>query len=69
VTDLSDITRRSFVALTTTTYDDARLAPLPGIADEVAELTSWLCDSDSLGGRAFIQTHLELAGKPTLRTP
>jgi hypothetical protein len=65
-----DILRRSFVAIATSTYEDAKLANLdgkdshPGVADEVATLAGWLCD-ERLGKRAFAHTHPDLAANPT----
>lgn len=64
------ILRRSFVAIATSTYEDARLANLDGkdghsgVTDEVATLSGWLCDK-RLGKRAFTHTHPGLAADPT----
>ena len=35
----SEILRRSFVAVATSTYDDPQWPPLPGVTDEVTTLT------------------------------
>jgi hypothetical protein len=64
------ILRRSFVAIATSTYEDAKLTDLdgedgrPSVADEVATLVGWLC-SERLGKRRFTHTHCELAANPT----
>jgi WD40 repeat protein len=57
------ILHRNFVAITTCEFDDHGIAPLPGVADEVAVLTDWLCD-EALGARRFTVPFPELAHNP-----
>ena len=58
------IRRRHLIAIATSEYDDPRLAPLPGVPDEVAALRDWLCDPD-LEERVSVELHPELASNPT----
>ncbi|GIG59269.1 hypothetical protein Lfu02_36410 [Longispora fulva] len=61
-----EILHRHFVAIATSEYDDASMwSRLPGVGDEVASMSGWLCDEE-LGARRFSPSETQLAESPTL---
>ncbi|QIY59070.1 hypothetical protein HEP86_37330 [Streptomyces sp. RPA4-5] len=60
----SDILRRHFVAIATSTYEDPTWWQLDGVEREVGALRDWLC-ADHLDDRRFAPKSQHLAENPS----